>query len=380
MAIILTIADYYRPGYKGGGPIRTLESLVDHLGDTFDFRIMTRDRDLGDDTPYPGIGRDSWQPVGQAQVRYVSPGGLRPDRLAHLLRETPHDLLYLNSFFSTVSVSLMTLRRLGRIPRQPLIVAPRGEFFAGALALKSTKKRAYWVAAQATGLLRQVTRWQASNADEAETIRHLLPDASIHVAPNLQPRSLPQVDLGPRPLDPVRLVFFSRIARKKNLHLALDALAESSIDAVLDIYGSTEDADYWRECQDRMAALPPTIQASYHGTLHPADVASTLSRYHGLLLPTAGENYGHVIWEALYAGCLPLISDRTPWHDLEAHGIGWERPLEDRDAWHAALREIARLTPEAHAERAAAAHAYARRVADDADAVAANRRLFSDLE
>lgn len=35
---ILTLADYYLPGYKAGGPIRTLANMVDMLGDEFKFR------------------------------------------------------------------------------------------------------------------------------------------------------------------------------------------------------------------------------------------------------------------------------------------------------------------------------------------------------
>ena len=29
------------------------------------------------------------------------------------------------------------------------------------------------------------------------------------------------------------------------------------------------------------------------------------------------KNYGHVIFEALAGGCIPIISDQTPWNDIE---------------------------------------------------------------
>jgi len=50
-ARILILTDYYLPGYKGGGPMRTLSTMVDRLGDEYRFRVLTRDRDLGDTEP-----------------------------------------------------------------------------------------------------------------------------------------------------------------------------------------------------------------------------------------------------------------------------------------------------------------------------------------
>ncbi len=41
------------------------------------------------------------------------------------------------------------------------------------------------------------------------------------------------------------------------------------------------------------------------------------------MLQTLGENYGHVIIEALSAGCPCIISDSTPWKSLEESGIGF---------------------------------------------------------
>jgi glycosyltransferase involved in cell wall biosynthesis len=61
----------------------------------------------------------------------------------------------------------------------------------------------------------------------------------------------------------------------------------------------------------------------------PHEMIPELISDHGLLfLPTQGENFGHSIIEALMAGCPVLISDRTPWRDLEQAGVGADIPLE----------------------------------------------------
>lgn len=48
----------------------------------------------------------------------------------------------------------------------------------------------------------------------------------------------------------------------------------------------------------------------------------TLANYDVFLFPTFGENFGHVISESLIAGCLPIISNTTPWTDLDEHKCG----------------------------------------------------------
>ena len=97
--IILCFVAHYLPGYRSGGPVRTITNLVDHLGDEFDIRIVTRDRDFLEDQSYPDVWVDDWNTVGNAQVFYASTGMLSLPLIARLLRQTPHDLLYLNSFF-----------------------------------------------------------------------------------------------------------------------------------------------------------------------------------------------------------------------------------------------------------------------------------------
>lgn len=68
-----------------------------------------------------------------------------------------------------------------------------------------------------------------------------------------------------------------------------------------------------------------------------------LSNYDAFLFPTKGENYGHVIYEALAAGCVPVISDRTPWLDLEENGCGYVVPLEDQDDFIKTIKELAAI-------------------------------------
>ncbi|GAB4511456.1 MAG: hypothetical protein OHK0046_09570 [Anaerolineae bacterium] len=368
--IILTMTDYYLPGYKGGGPIRSISNLVAVLGESFDFRILTRDRDLGDSQPYTAVQNGTWAPVGAALVRYLAP----EDRIVDAAQTCDHDVLYLNSFFSTLSVQLVLARWRGELARTPLIVAPRGEFYPSALALKAAKKRAYLTMAKALRLYRDVQTWQASNEEEAGYIRRIFPKATVRIVPDL-PTPFPDlmVEKPPR-TEGLHVVFLGRVARNKNLDYALRLLAGVDFPLVFHIYGPQQDPAYWETCAALMRDLPPHIEASYKGELAPDAVIPTLARYHALLFPTQGENFGYVIHEALAAGVLPVISDRTPWQPIE--NVLWTLPLGEPSQFVEALRMIYTMDNSIYQAQSDAAVDTARRMNADNSAVQATHRLF----
>ena len=190
--IILTFTRHYLPGYKSGGAARTITNLVDQLGGDFEFCIITADRDALDRTRHPDVRMDDWNRVGKASVYYMSPVNRTLKSFTRLISRTPHSVLYLNSFFDPKFTLLPLLaRRLGRLPNRPVIVAPRGEFSAGALALKRRKKLLYLAAVRASGLYHNVA-WQASSNYEACDIRRVMSPLAedVMIAPDL-PSSRP---------------------------------------------------------------------------------------------------------------------------------------------------------------------------------------------
>ena len=95
---ILIFVGYYLPGYKAGGPLRTISNMVDHLSKDFEFWIVTRDRDLGGEYSYINTPLNKWIKVGEAQVYYCSPEQQTFLELSKIINKTTHELLYLNSF------------------------------------------------------------------------------------------------------------------------------------------------------------------------------------------------------------------------------------------------------------------------------------------
>jgi glycosyltransferase involved in cell wall biosynthesis len=384
---VVTLVKHYLPGYKSGGPIRSLANLVERLGDEFDFTIITYDRDSGDPRPYPGAEPGTVHRIGKADVVYLDAARRHFRHLARVVAECRPDVLYVNSFFqSQFGATPMILRHLGLLPDVPVILAPRGEFCVGALGLKAAKKRVYLAAARALGMHRDIT-WQASSAFEAAEIRQLIARGNgqrrdavlvVPVVPDLLPATpVPRRRDGyAKTAGRLRAMFLSRIAPKKNLLGALQMLGQVRGHVELTIYGPIEDARYWSKCQDAIGALPANIRVRYAGSVEHAQVADAMVQHDLFFFPTLGENYGHVIVEAMMAGCLVLLSDRTPWRNLAAAGVGWDLPLEQPQRFREVLDACVAMDQPTFATWSERAAAFALHQATDPSTVEANRQLF----
>ncbi|MEW6738682.1 MAG: glycosyltransferase family 4 protein [Nitrospirota bacterium] len=340
---ILVFVDYYLPGYKSGGPIRSIFNIVERLGDEFIFKIITRAHDYGDLTPYPHIEVDSWQPCGKAEVIYLSPEKITFKNLRLIILDTEHDIAYLNSFFSPAfTFKPLLLRLINLIPQKPFIVAPRGEFSRGALSIKRFKKKIYLYCTKLIGLYNKVF-WHATSIYEEADIRQSFNPHITIITANDMPAPI-HIRRGYRKMHEkkvgfLKIAFLSRIARMKNLDSALRILKNIKGNIQFNIYGIKEDDDYWKECESIIRKLPENIRVEYHGCVEHDNVASVFEQHDILFLPSMGENFGHVILEAMLAGCPVLISDKTPWRDLEAKHVGWDLPLDEPERF----REILQL-------------------------------------
>src|SRR5690606_34936147 len=116
-----------------------------------------------------------------------------------IMQETPHDLVYLNSFFEWRFTTLPLLaRRIGGGVHRPVVLAPRGEFSRSALQIKRSKKRAFLAMSRAMGLHQDVL-WHASSEHEERDIRRVFGrGVRVHVASDLPKRVPPAVKHEPR--------------------------------------------------------------------------------------------------------------------------------------------------------------------------------------
>jgi glycosyltransferase involved in cell wall biosynthesis len=319
---------------------------------------------------------------------------------AQLRQADENTVVYLNSFFSRRhSILAILMRSLGLCRPRCFVVAPRGEFSPGALGLKRIRKSVYIGLSRRLGLYKKLL-WHASSPFEAHDIHRQFPlaknigvasalsgmlpaepkrrSSEVAVASDIAARPSPQARplRSPKQRGHLRAVFVSRLTRMKNAEAAIAMLEGIAGEVCFDIYGPVEDEGYWKECQCLIAKLPPNIRVRYRGEARHEDVAGIFAGHDLLLLPTRGENFGHVICEALASGCPVLISDRTPWRNLEAAGVGWDLPLNEPERFQAVLRQCVDSGDAWYSALSRRAVAYAGEHGSAAEIVDANRRLF----
>jgi hypothetical protein len=57
---LLIFTDWFTPGYKAGGPVRSLLNLTRGLQEEVDIYVFTSNKDLGAKEPYLDIPANEW--------------------------------------------------------------------------------------------------------------------------------------------------------------------------------------------------------------------------------------------------------------------------------------------------------------------------------
>ena len=342
---ILIFLRHYLPGFQSGGPVRSVSNMVEELSDVYDFRIITSDRDYLAHTPYPNSDK-GWQVVGGAQVLYLSPAEQTWVNITRLAREVQADLIYINSLFDPkFSLPVLMAKYFHSKDLPPVICAPRGETSAGALSLKPLKKSLFLCLLRAARLPQHIFFHATAETEKAEIQACLGSVVKPYIAGNIasQERRPPRSSgwLKRAAKGPLKIIFLSRIHPKKNLNFLLDCLQSVSQPVELSLYGPIDDEIFWAACQSQIKSLPGHISVTYHGAIDHQHVADTMQQHHLFFFPTRGENFGHVIHEAVHAGCVLLLSDQTPWQDLSEQQVGWALPLSNKQGFCDALADVA---------------------------------------
>ena len=330
---VLIFNKHYLPGFLAGGPIRSLVNMIDNLSDEFDFYVVTLDRDSGISEPYSSITRNYWLNIGPAKVIFFNSKSISIRLLVKTIEEISPNLIYLNSFFDPIFTQrILWAFRFGWLGGTPIILAPRGEFSERALNIKSLRKKLFVKIGCFFCIFRGLQWHVSTKYDHIDLLRTLgcVKNQKVWEAINFAP--LNEGKIAVRKLkkeeEMLKICFLSRISPKKNLDFALLVLSKVKTNIRFTIYGPKEDPAYWKECEQIILRLPSNIEVKYSGPVDPDDVRGTIAEHDLFFFPTQGENYGHVIREALSSGVPVLISDQTPWRDIEERGVGWEYPID----------------------------------------------------
>lgn len=343
MSKILFLNPYYYPGFRSGGPQRTVMNIVDAFGEENDINILTQNCDMGCAESYD-IETHKWIRVGNANVMYLSPENYN----IKSIKKYSADLgtVYSCGLFCRCTINAILLHKFNK--GQKLYVAPMGVFSKAAISSKALKKRVFLFVFKYLGLFKNIV-WSFTSEIEREEAKVALGSTikEYIIAEDL-PRKVDfdaQIDkihrCGNQKNDGLKLVFLSRVSPQKNLEYCVKILNKiTDKEIVFDVYGTAENEAYWDKCRKLLESLPKNIIYRYCGEVNSEKVIDVFSDYDAFFFPTKGENFGHVIYEALAAGSVPIISDRTPWLDLGENDCGYVLPLEDADSFVKTIRNL----------------------------------------
>ena len=337
---VLLLYPYYWPHYKAGGPVQSLYNLAALFKNKAAFYFVSLDKDIdGRPSEHP-LKLNGWS-LGPHDESIFCTSFISPLAIVKLIREVKPDIILINGIFHWHTSFFGLL--IGKVLGSRVIISPRGMLQEWALKRGKLKKLLFLRALKL--LVSKNEDWHATDEQEEKDIYKIFGlGQRVHIASNI-PRPLGELTSVPFPdqRGKIRLVFLSLINPNKNLHLVIDAVNEGEGKFTLDIYGPVIDSNYWQLCQHKINHSP---WISYKGAVPPWEVSKILQGYHFFVLPTQGENFGHAIFDALSSGVPVVISDRTPWKELDSYEAGFYLNLEDSNPMQKAFEAISLLTSE----------------------------------
>ena len=365
---ILILMGGYLPGHKDGGPSRTIVNLTDMLGEEYAFYIACYDRDHGDESAYSNFVYDVWNSVGKEKVWYVEPGGFSETLILQLAQGM--DIIYLSSFYEVYGYRSLWLKKKKKI-HCPVVLASMGVFSKAALKHKFLKKKIFIFICKLVGLFENIT-WSVTSELEADDVKKTLGKTISYVVAEDLPRNI-EPQYIERHNKCCKIVFLSRICAHKNLDFAIRALQDLKENICFTIYGPIQEPEYWSNCQELLKSTDVTW--SYGGDVMPEKVLSCLAEQDVLIFPSKSENYGHVVFEAMSVGCIPVVSEHTPWQCVMEHQAGYVLPLNEK-LFTEKIIEIVNMSDEKRKGMAMRAVDLAKKKLEQAKQETGYRKLF----
>ncbi len=378
MKTILSFIDWYLPGYRAGGTLKAFANQVAHFEGIYNFKIITRDTDYCETTPYNNIKSDQWNRLSaNSEVYYVSAKNSSYSLFKNLVKSTDFDAVYIHGVYSFwYSILPVILAKQKKTPR--IVVVAHGMLGKHSLSVKSGKKDIFLKAGKLLGLYKGVV-FHAANQSEADDVRKAVgPKATVIVAEELPMKViLPEWVQREKKPGELSLLSVARISPEKNTLYALEVLADCKHGNIsYDIYGPVYNEGYWNECKTVISRMPANVKVTYKGSLQGDQVLQTIRNYHCMFMPTTGENFGHTILESFMAASPVLISSNTPWRNLTAKKAGWDIDLSDKKEFIKAIETLTDLHQTDYDVISQSAQKFAQAFMNDKSILEQNKRLF----
>lgn len=333
---ILFIADYFDPKQNAGGAPVSLQNLVRLISSHgYKSTIISRNKYFNSSMKFKSKAEKSIK-SDQQSVYYID--GFLPLVLYRKFQEISFSMIYLNSFFSTMTIFSLIYFIFSR-SKKKIILSTKGELYYNAMSSHNLLVKKIYIWFFNTFLTKNVT-FHFSSEEEYLITKNFLKITNYYLAADIYENNILPFN------DSVKnsgfnIVFLSRIDRKKNLEFACNVLTKVDFNVNFDIYGTISDNEYFNECMKILGTCSSNIKYTYKGVLNQETVRKTFSKYDVFIFPTKGENFGFVILESLDSGCPVLLpTNNILWNNLIDFNAGFNIGLDNLVGWTEALHKI----------------------------------------
>jgi len=322
---LLQITASYKPAYIYGGPTISVSRLCEALvAKGNDVTVLTTTANGKEDFD---IGNGVVKEVDGVKVHYFKRitkdhSHLSPALLKYLYKNIHnYDVIHIQAWWNLVSMGAAFVCRL---KGKQFILSPRGTLSSYTFGSKKNPLKKIFQRTIGNWLLKDAF-FQVSSQKEAEDIKDLFNTPKISIIPNII--QLPDVDTIKAEIiqgnnRPLKLIFFSRIEKKKGLEFILTALNKAQFAFVFDIYGTGEE-NYIEQLKE---LVNPVIisKINWKGSVYGEMKFQILSEYDLMVLPSYDENFANVVIESLSVGTAVLITGKVGLSDyVFANKLGW---------------------------------------------------------
>lgn len=304
---------------KSGGPSTCTLDLLNGLYDIqagVDLLTVSSPDILGAGSP--------WLKVEPCD--YKTPLGFSRN-IKRALLESDYDLYHANTLWSYTTHETC---KVARAKRKPYVISPHGMLYPTALAIKRWKKIPMlnlWFNKD----IMQASCLHATCQQEAKYCRQFGYKGPIAVIPNavvfpegveLKDESLELRDSQGRR----QIGYLGRlhpIKKVENVLYALSYIAEDIRKGInFQIMGKYDDQyEQWLKDEVRRLGLEDCVE--FVGFVSGKEKYDRLSKLSALMVPSAQENFGMIVPEALICGTPVYASLGTPWEELKEWKAGW---------------------------------------------------------
>ena len=257
---------------------------------------------------------------------YKTPLGISKN-IKRALLESDYDLYHANTLWSYTTHETC---KVARAKRKPYVISPHGMLYPTALAIKRWKKIPMlnlWFNKD----IMQASCLHATCQQEAKYCRQFGYKGPIAVIPNavvfpegveLKDESLELRDSQGRR----QIGYLGRlhpIKKVENVLYALSYIAEDIRKGInFQIMGKYDDQyEQWLKDEVRRLGLEDCVE--FVGFVSGKEKYDRLSKLSALMVPSAQENFGMIVPEALICGTPVYASLGTPWEELKEWKAGW---------------------------------------------------------